>query len=196
MCFLLCDAPAPKAGIACGVWARTEWSWREVGEKRSCCWTGRGGSRPKPKRASICADAPRTVRLQVAWSEVTLCPPCNGQERQQAPVSGWCVRCWEASKRKNALEWILFTTVAITDAASALECIEWYRLRWVVEEDHKALKTGCAMEQRQLRSAPGLLALLGLLAIVAVRAVQVRTVAPRASRNAPSPAGAAPVPGN
>ena len=46
-----------------------------------------------------------------------------------------------------------------TDAASALERIEWYRGRWVVEEYHKALKTGCAMEQRQLRSAQGLRAL-------------------------------------
>jgi Transposase Tn5 dimerisation domain len=46
-----------------------------------------------------------------------------------------------------------------------------------VEEYHKALKTGCAMEQRQLRSAPGLLALLGLLAIVAVRLLQLRTLA-------------------
>jgi Transposase DNA-binding/Transposase DDE domain len=120
---------------------------------------------------------PRTVRLQVAWSEVTLCPPCNGPERQQAPVSGWCVRCWETSKRKHALEWILFTTVPVTDAVSALERIEWYRLRWVVEEYHKALKTGCAIEQRQLQRAQGLLALLGLLAIVAVRLLQLRTVA-------------------
>ena len=122
-------------------------------------------------------QASRTVRLQVAWSEVTLCPPCNGQERQQAPVSGWCVRCWETSKRKQALEWILFTTVPVTDAASALERIEWYRLRWVVEEYHKALKTGCAIEQRQLQSAQGLQALLGLLAVVAVRLLQLRTVA-------------------
>src|SRR5207253_4213779 len=59
----------------------------------------------------------------------------------------------------------------------ALERIEWYRLRWVVEEYHKALKTGCAMEQRQLQSAQGLLALLGFLAIVAVRLLQLRTVA-------------------
>jgi Transposase DNA-binding/Transposase Tn5 dimerisation domain len=120
---------------------------------------------------------PRTVRLQVAWSEVTLCPPCNGQERQQAPVSGWCVRCWETSKRKKALEWILFTTIPVIDAASALERLEWYRLRWVVEEYHKALKTGCAMEQRQLQRAQGLLALLGFLALVAVRLLQLRTVA-------------------
>jgi hypothetical protein len=117
------------------------------------------------------------VRLQVAWNEVTLCPPGNGQERQQAPVSGWCVRCWETGKRKHALEWILFTTVPVTDAASALERIEWYRLRWVVEEYHKALKTGCAMEQRQLQRAQGLLALLGLLAMVAVRLLPLRTVA-------------------
>jgi hypothetical protein len=120
---------------------------------------------------------PRTIRLQVAWSAVTLCPPCNGPERTQEPVSGWCVRCWEAGKRKNALDWILFTTVPVTNAATALERIEWYRLRWIVEEYHKALKTGCAMEQRQLRRGPGLLALLGLLAIVAVRLLQLRTIA-------------------
>jgi Transposase DNA-binding/Transposase Tn5 dimerisation domain len=120
---------------------------------------------------------PRTVYLQVAWSAVTLCPPCNGQERQQEPVAGWCVRCWETGKRKNALEWVLFTTVPVTDAASARERIEWYRERWVVEEYHKALKTGCAREQRQLRSAPGLRALLSFLAIVAVRLLQLRTIA-------------------
>jgi hypothetical protein len=124
------------------------------------------------------ADQPqRTVHLQVAWSAVTLCPPCNGPERQQEPIAGWCVRCRETGKRKNALEWILFTTVPVTDAASALERIEWYRLRWVVEEYHKALKTGCAMEQRQLRSALGLRALLGFLAVVAVRLLQLRTTA-------------------
>jgi Transposase DNA-binding/Transposase Tn5 dimerisation domain len=123
-------------------------------------------------------DQPRrTVRLQVAWSAVTLCPPRNGPERQQTPVSGWCVRCWEAGKGKNALEWILFTTVPVTDAATARERIEWYRWRWLVEEYHKALKTGCAMEQRQLQSAQGLLALLGFLAIVAVRLLQLRTTA-------------------
>jgi Transposase DNA-binding/Transposase DDE domain len=119
----------------------------------------------------------RSVHLRVAWSALALCAPRNGPERSQEPLTGWCVRCWEAGKRKNALEWILFTTVPVTEAASALERIEWYRLRWVVEEYHKALKTGCAMEQRQLRRGSGLLALLGLLAIVAVRLLQLRTIA-------------------
>jgi hypothetical protein len=164
--------------------------WR-AGQNR-VVWAGSGrrtkllldGARRLPAQSETTIDLrgraeqpPRTVRLQVAWSEVTVCPPCNGQERPQAPISGWCVRCWETGKRRNALEWILFTTVPVTDAASAWERIEWYRLRWVVEEYHKALKTGCAMEQRQLQSAQGLLALLGFLAIVAVRLLQLRTVA-------------------
>ena len=79
------------------------------------------------------AQPARTVRLQVAWSALLLCAPRHGPERQQAPVSGWCVRCWEAGKQKNTLEWILFTTVPVTNAATALERIEWYRWRWMVE---------------------------------------------------------------
>jgi Transposase DNA-binding len=120
---------------------------------------------------------PRIVRLPVAGSAVTLWAPRHGPERQQAPVPGWCVRCWEAGQRKHAWEWILFTTVPVTDAASAWERMEWYRWRGVVEEYHKALKTGCAREQRQRRSAQGLLALLGFLALVAVRLLPLRTVA-------------------
>lgn len=54
-----------------------------------------------------------------------------------------------------------------------------------MEEYHKALKTGCAMEQRQLRSAQGLRALLGFLAIVAVRLLQLRMIA-RAAPDTPA----------
>jgi hypothetical protein len=178
--------------------------WR-VGQNR-VVWAGSGrktkllldGARRLPGQTETAIDRrgraeqlPRTVRLPVAWNEVTLCPPCNGPERQQAPVSGWCVRCWETSQRKHALEWILFTTVPVTDAASAWERIEWYRLRWVVEEYHKALKTGCAREQRQRQKAQGLLALLGLLAIVAVRLLQLRTVA-RSAPDTPASQGVEP----
>jgi hypothetical protein len=119
----------------------------------------------------------RTIRLHVAWSALRLCPPRNGPERRQAPLAGWCVRCWEAGKRKDAVEWVLFTTVPVADAAAARERVEWYRLRWMVEEYHKALKTGCAIEQCQLRSAQGLQALLGFLALVAVRLLQLRSIA-------------------
>jgi len=54
--------------------------------------------------------------------------------------------------------------------------LDWYTCRWVIAEYHKCLKTGCSIEQRQLATAQGLLAILGFLAIVAVRLLQLRTL--------------------
>ncbi len=122
--------------------------------------------------------AHRNVNLQVAWSEVTLCSPCLGPERKQEPIKGWCIRCWEeaADGEEEPIEWILFTTIPVTNLRAALEVVEWYAQRWVIEDYHKCLKTGCAMEKRQLETADGLLAVLGFLAIVAVRLLQLRTL--------------------
>src|SRR5687768_37037 len=47
-------------------------------------------------------------------------------------------------------------------------------IRWLVEEYHKGLKTGCRYERAQLRTARQLLALLGFLAVVAIRLLQIR----------------------
>ena len=46
---------------------------------------------------------------------------------------------------------VLFNTVRgiVTDATGALQVIADYEKRWVVEEIHKAAKTGCRVESRQ-----------------------------------------------
>lgn len=119
----------------------------------------------------------QTVALQVAWFPVQIVPPVRGTQRHEPPQSGWCIRVWEAADHPQALEWVLFSTVAVTDAADALIQVEWYAMRWTIEEYHKCLKTGCAMEQRQLTTADGLERLLGFLAIVSLRLLQLRTLA-------------------
>jgi hypothetical protein len=126
-----------------------------------------------------------TVVLQLAWAPVQVCPPRNGPERRGAPVAGWVLRCWGAE-----LEWLLFTSLPIPDAATARQYMAWYALRWLVEDYHKCLKTGCRLEARQLTTGHGLLALLGLLAIVAVRLLQLRML----SRQAPDTPASATVP--
>jgi len=128
----------------------------------------------------------REVDLQVAWSALRICAPQLGPERKERPLAGWCIRCWEESDKAERVEWILLSTVEVRDRAQALEQVEWYASRWVIEEYHKCLKTGCRMEARQLETAQGLLALLGFLSIVAVRLLQLRTL----SRTEPErPAG-------
>ncbi|MGI2908426.1 IS4 family transposase [Tolypothrix sp. VBCCA 56010] len=56
-----------------------------------------------------------------------------------------------------------------------VEQLDWYATRWLIEEYHKCLKTGCAVEKRQLESAYSLVTILGFFAIVAVRLLQLRT---------------------
>ena len=57
------------------------------------------------------------------------------------------------------------------------ERVDWYRHRWLVEDYHYCLKSGCRIEERQLQTVDGLMRLLGLLSPLAVRLLQVRASA-------------------
>ena len=107
----------------------------------------------------------------VAWRDLELLPPRNGPAGR-APIRVSGVRVWN-----DTLEWLLLTTRPVESLDQALEIIAWYTRRWIVEEFHKAWKTGCRAEQRQLEEADRLVPLLGALAIVAVRLLGLRDAA-------------------
>ena len=73
----------------------------------------------------------------VAWRELELLPPRNGPAGR-APIRVSGVRVWN-----DTLEWLLLTTRPVESLDQALEIIAWYTRRWIVEEFHKAWKTGC-----------------------------------------------------
>jgi hypothetical protein len=115
----------------------------------------------------------RNANLKVSWGKVTILPPKNyGKEYQNIPVEAWCIRCWEDAP--NGIEWILLTNLPVNTKEDALEKIDWYSTRWLIEEYHKCLKTGCAIEKRQLRSKDGLLAMLGFLGIIATKLLELK----------------------
>lgn len=118
----------------------------------------------------------RTARLQVAWGECDIQSPHEGKERFGQALRVSVVRCWEAAPPAGAegLEWILVTSLVVCSAAQALTIIAWYECRWLIEEYHKCLKTGCAIEQRQLTTRDSLQACLGFLSIIALRLLQLR----------------------
>jgi hypothetical protein len=118
----------------------------------------------------------RTATLQVAWSVCDIPAPARGKERGGPHLRLSVVRAWEADAPPGVdrLDWVLVTSLVLSDAADALQIIGYYEKRWLIEEYHKCLKTGCALEARQLETAAGLEALLGFLAIIAVRLLQLR----------------------
>ncbi len=126
----------------------------------------------------------RSATVSVAWTPLLIQPPQSCQE-MLTPLAAVGLRVWNAT-----VEWRLLTTLAVEDAASAQQVIEWCASRWMVEEFHKALKTGCRIEQRQVRTAARFQPLLGFLSLVAVRLLQIRQAAreePQTSTHEPEP---------
>ncbi len=91
----------------------------------------------------------------------------------------WVVRVWEeqAPAGEEPLEWVLLTSVPTTTLEQAWQRVDWYGHRWLVEDSHQCLKSGCRIEHRQLQTVDGLMRLLGLLSPLAVRLLQVRALA-------------------
>lgn len=127
--------------------------------------------------------AGRQATLGVRAMALTLLSPKNGpdkphrkgQERPEA-LQCWAVGVYEinAPEGEDPIEWVILTDEPVTDLKSTLKVAYWYSCRWLIEEYHKCLKSGCRMEERQLEQARRLQSLLGILAIVAVRLLQLK----------------------
>lgn len=81
------------------------------------------------------------------------------------------------SKEVKPIRWILLTSLPATTFEEAWTIIGYYEKRWLIEEYHKALKTGCRVEKNQLKTAGRLEALLGLNSVAAIRLLQLKALA-------------------
>ena len=66
------------------------------------------------------------------------------------------------------MEWFLLTNEPVESLEDAMRVIGWYETRWVVEELHKAMKTGCRIEAVQFTDTSRMEPMIGLLSTVAV----------------------------
>ncbi len=64
--------------------------------------------------------------------------------------------------------------------ADANERIDWYQCRWIIEEYHKALKTGCQIEDMQFTTEDRLQPAIALISVVGVSLLQLRDASRRA----------------
>jgi hypothetical protein len=115
---------------------------------------------------------PREALLTLRWTPVTLLPPRNRTGRASLPAVP-VVAILAAEPRppvgERPIRWLLLTTRAVTTGEDALASVRWYAQRWVIERFHFTLKSGCKVEDLQLRTAPRLARALALCAIVAWR---------------------------
>jgi hypothetical protein len=110
--------------------------------------------------------------LKISWTTAKMVSPKT--EKEKKSIQGSYVRVW--CETDPDIEWILFTLSSVTAKEEALEIVTIYEHRWIIEEYHKCLKTGCKIEEAQLRTADRLLNLFGILGVIATQLLQIRDI--------------------
>ena len=128
-------------------------------------------------------QAAREAMLEVRVGQIKIPRPRHVspwvRKLKQLPIATNVIEVVEVNAPKDAtpIRWILFTSLPVSTFEEAWLMIGYYELRWLVEEYHKALKTGCRTESPQLKTAARLEAFVGLTSVVAVRLLQLKSIA-------------------
>ena len=112
-----------------------------------------------------------THQLDLCWMEVEISPPKH-MGKNTKPIKGTYIRVWEGEA--EGLEWILFTSLPIGNFGQAHEKVRWYSMRWIIEEYHKCLKTGCGVEKRNFQTGRALQAVIGMFGIIAAKLLELK----------------------
>jgi len=83
----------------------------------------------------------------------------------------------EAPAGTIPIHWVLLTSWDCGSLEPALRAVKAYACRWLIEEYHKALKSGVHVQDSQLETANRIEALLGVLAVLAVRLLNAKLLA-------------------
>jgi hypothetical protein len=125
----------------------------------------------------------RTAELQVRCGPLHLPFPDHKspylKRLSPEPVGMWVVHAREVNvpRDREPIEWVLFTSLPVESFKDAWRIMGYYEKRWLIEEWHKALKTGCRVEHRQLKCRKALERITGVLSVVAVRLLQLKSAA-------------------
>jgi hypothetical protein len=128
-------------------------------------------------------QAARDAQIEVRVGRIKIPQPQHVspwvRSLEQPPIAMHVIEVVEvdAPSGVTPIRWVLFTSLPVETFDDAWTVIGYYELRWLVEEYHKAIKTGCAAESRQLKAAGRLEALVGLTSVIAIRLLQLKSIA-------------------
>lgn len=124
----------------------------------------------------------RTAKIQVSVTQVTFPRPKMTSKWvkkcgiQSLPMNVVIVQEVDAPKGIEPISWVLLTSLPVESFEDAWQIIEDYENRWLIEEYHKVIKTGCGIERHALREADALEPLIGLISVMGSRLLQLKLV--------------------
>jgi hypothetical protein len=128
----------------------------------------KSGNRKKQVRSA------RTAILEIRATDVVLVPPYR-PDRKLSKLSFHVVMAKENSppKGEDPICWVLLTTLKADDFEGNLEIVRLYAERWEIECFHRVLKTGCTVEELQLKEDKRIIPAVALYMIIAWRVMYV-----------------------
>jgi len=126
--------------------------------------------------------ARKDAEFIIRGGPILMCPPHAKHGRHgDDPLPLFVVQVTEVDPPagEKPVSWTLLTNESVTTKEDADRIIAWYRKRWVVEEFHKAKKTGCRIEDMQFTTTDRLEPAIALLSMVAITLLNLRDASRR-----------------
>jgi hypothetical protein len=135
-----------------------------------------------PRRGKHRPRAGRSIRVRIAAAPITIKAPKPAHgESSEKQLELWVIHVRETGcppAGQEPVEWVLLSNVAVSDFAQACERVDWYGCRWVIEEFHKAIKSGgCNVQELQLREESRLEPMIAILSVTAAVLMELRHLA-------------------
>jgi hypothetical protein len=112
---------------------------------------------------------PRQAKLSVRFCPVTICAGTKPAQKFDLQLYAVFAREIEVPEGEEPIEWLLLSTIPVTNMSEAVQKIKWYRERWKIERFHYTLKSGCRIEDLQLETSERLTNAITLYSIIAWR---------------------------
>lgn len=146
----------------------------------------RQSARPKKsKQKARPGRAERIAHVTMRYCRVELRPPDYHSDKEPVPLSIIHIIEKNPPQGEEPIEWFLLTTRDIETPEQARECLEWYCLRWRIEDWHRVLKSGCKVEDLAYSTAKRLKRGIAIRAVIAWR-IMLMTLQGRETPEAPA----------
>jgi transposase Tn5 family protein len=110
----------------------------------------------------------RLAQVELRFGSVTVKRPKRA-ETERATLTLQVVDVFEPDPPlgEEALHWLILTSLPVQTVDQAQQIVTFYTYRWLIERFHYVLKSGCKLEERQLREEKRLERLLAVYSLVA-----------------------------
>jgi hypothetical protein len=126
--------------------------------------------------------ARKDAEFIVRGGPVLVCRPhVKAGNHGNDPLPLYVVRVSEVAppQGEKPVDWMLLTNEPLKTFQDAWKILTWYERRWIVEELHKGMKTGCKIEDMQFNTVNRLKPAIALLSAVSIILLNLRDMSRR-----------------